>query len=80
MPFLALSNIYIQFDTKNFMLKSYSIDEAIPITWYIETINKHKFAKVVLDENSEMFVVYIAALEVSEPAIYPSRFLLLVVL
>lgn len=38
------------------------IIEALSSTSQIELINKKKFTKVVLDKNSETFVVYVAAL------------------
>ena len=36
-------------------------------------IDKHEFARAALDENSETFVVHVAALEALELAIHPSR-------
>ena len=64
MPFLALSNANIQFNTKSFTWRSYSTAEALPTNRRVELIDKHDFAKAVLDENSEMFVVHVAALGV----------------
>ena len=66
MSFLVLSNIDIQFDTKNFNWKSYSIAEALFTIRQVELIDKHNFAKVALDENSEMFALHIASFEVPE--------------
>ena len=71
--FLALNNADIQFDTESFTWRSYSTAEALPTTKRIELIDKHKFVKVALDENSETFVVHVAALEALEPTIHPSR-------
>ena len=62
--FLALSNVNIQFDTISFTWRTYGTGKALPITRRVELINKHNFAKVALDENSETFIVYIAALGV----------------
>lgn len=39
--------------------------EALPTTSQVEFINKQEFAKTTLDENSEIFVIYVAALEVA---------------
>ena len=64
MPFLPLSNIKIQFDIKSFIWRSYSTDKALPITKRVELINKYEFAKAALNENSETFIVHIAALGV----------------
>ena len=73
MPFLALSNADIQFDTESFTWRSYSAAEALPTTRRVELIDKHEFAKAALDENSETFVVHVAALEALEPAVHPSQ-------
>ena len=72
MPFLSLSNADIQFDTESFTWRSYSAAEALPTTRQVELINKHEFAKVALDENSETFVVHVAALEALKSAIHSS--------
>ena len=64
MPFLALSNANIQFVTESFTWKSYSTAKVLPTTKQVELIDKHNFAKTALDENSESFVVHIAALGV----------------
>ena len=73
MPFLALSNADIQFDIESFTWRSYSTAEALPTARRVELIDKHEFAKAALDENSETFVVHVAALEALEPAVHPSR-------
>ena len=39
--------------------------EALPITKRVELINKNEFANVALDEESETFVVHVAALKAS---------------
>ena len=72
MPFLSLSNADVQFDIENFTWKIYSIAEALPTTRWVEFIDKHIFVRAALDENSEIFVVHVAALEVLELAINPS--------
>ena len=63
MLFLALSNADIQFDTESFIWRSYIAAEALPTTKRVEYIDKHEFARAALDENSETFIVHIAALE-----------------
>ena len=47
----------------------------MPTTKQVELIDKKKFVKAALDENSETFVMYVAALEVplSGMTIHPSR-------
>ena len=61
--FLALSNTDIQFDTESFTWRSYSIAEALLTTRQVKLIDKHDFAKVALEQNSETFAVHVAALE-----------------
>ncbi len=75
MPFPALINTDIQFDAESFTWRSYSTTEALFITRRVELIDKHKFAKAALDENSEAFVMHVATLEVpvSAMSIHPSR-------
>ena len=53
-------------------MRTYSTAEALSTTRRVELLDKHKFAKAALDENSETFVVHVAALEALELAIYPS--------
>ena len=79
MPFLALSNADIKFDTESFTWKSYSATKALLTTRQVELIDKHNFAKAALDENSETFVVHVAALgiqgatEAAGMPIHPDR-------
>ena len=73
MPFLSLSNADFQSSSREFNWRSYIIAEALPITRQIEVIDKDKFARTVLDQNSEMFVVHLAALNNLELAMHPSR-------
>lgn len=63
MLFLALSNAYVQFDIKKFSWRFYIIAEALSTTSGIELINKREFAKVALNKNSEIFVVYVVILK-----------------
>lgn len=63
MSFLALSNADIRFGTQSLIQRSYTTIELLLITNKIELINKWEFAKAALDENFEIFVVHIAALE-----------------
>ena len=63
MPFLALSNADIQFAEKELTWRFYTVAEALPTTKRVKLIDKKKFAKAALDEQSETFMVHIAALE-----------------
>ena len=73
MPFLALSNVDIQCRAERLTWRSYTAAETLPISRWVKLIDKHEFAKAALDENSETFVVHIAALEAQEPAVHLSR-------
>ena len=72
MPFLTLSNADAQFVEKELTWRSYTTAEALPTTKRVEFINKKKFAKAALDENSKTFVVYVTSLNLV-PGIYPNR-------
>ena len=73
MSFLTFSNISIQFHTESFIWKSYSIAKTLLIARLVELIDKYKFAITALDKDFEIFIVYIAALKVLEPVVYPFR-------
>lgn len=64
MIFLTLSNANIQFIEKKLIWRYYIIAEALPTIKYIELINKKEFAKTVFDAESELFVLYLAALKI----------------
>ena len=72
MPFLSLINADFQFNAREFNWRSYITAEALPTARQVELINKHEFAWTVLDENSETFVMHVAALSNRELAIHPS--------
>ena len=72
MLFLTLSNADIQFVEKELTWRFYTTAEVLPTTKRVELINKKKFAKVVLDEKSETFVVHVSSLKLS-PGIYPNK-------
>ena len=75
MPFLTLSNANIQFTEKEFTWRSYTAVKALPTTKQVELIDKKEFAEAALDEESETFVVHIAALKAPlvGMVIHPSR-------
>ena len=75
MPFLTLSNADIQFLKEQLTWRFYPAAEVLPTTKRIELIDKNKFVKAALDENSETFVVHVAALgaPLSDMTIHLSR-------
>lgn len=62
---------------KKLTQRSYTATEALFITKQVELIDKKKSAKIILDENFDTFIVYIAALEalpeITEMTIYFSQ-------
>lgn len=61
--FLSLGNIDIWFaEIGEFILRNYTITEALSTTQRVVIINKKKFAKLALDRNAEILVVHIAFL------------------
>lgn len=58
-PFLLLSHMDI-----NFQAATNTIAEVLPIMRPVQLIDKYKFTNIALDENSEIFVVHIAAIKV----------------
>ncbi len=75
MLFLSLSNTDVKFaELEKLIWRSYIVAEALPITSRVELIDKKEFAKAALDENSETFVVHVAAIELpTAMLIHPSR-------
>ncbi len=47
--------------------------KALPTTSQVELIDKREFAKVAIDENSEIFVMHMSALDIAELLIHPSQ-------
>ena len=74
MLFLTFSNADIQFAERKLTWRSYTTDETLPTTQRIELINKKEFAKVALDENIKVFVVYMNSLSLgSKMTIDPAQ-------
>ena len=72
MLFLTLNNSDIQFVEKILISKSYTNTKVLPTTKQVELINKKRFAKMTLKENSETFVVHMGFLNLV-PRIYLDR-------
>ncbi len=73
MPFLVFSNANVQFGTEELTWRIHTAAEALLTTSQVELIDKRKFAKVVVDENSETFVIYVSTLDVAESLIHLCR-------
>ncbi len=75
MPFLSLSNADVKFaELGKLTWRLYTPTNALPTTSRVELIDKKEFAKATLDENSETFVVHVAAIELlTTMPIHPSR-------
>lgn len=72
----------IQFDKGSFTWRAYTISDTLPVPRRVELIDKHKFAKVALNKNSETLGIYIAALKTSQSVmqVHPSQAALLAAL
>ena len=72
--FLTFSNANIQFAEKKPTWRFYTTKKALSSTQKIELINKEKLAKAALNENIEVFMVYISFLSLgSKITIYLAR-------
>lgn len=63
MIFLTFNNANIQFIEKKLIWRFYTTIKALPNTKQIDLTDKNEFAKVVLNKESKMFVMYVAALK-----------------
>ena len=63
MLFLTFNNADVSFLEQELTWKSYIIDKALPTPKQVELIEKKEFTKAALDEESETFVMHVAALE-----------------
>lgn len=72
-PIHSLNNIDVEFtETRGLIRRMYTIIEAIPTNQRVKLINKYNFVNAILNKNSEIFVIYVAALKASEIAIHTS--------
>ena len=62
MPFLALSKVEINFAKRELNWRTYNLNEALPTTKQVQTIDPKEIAAVALVLNKEAFVVYVAYL------------------
>ncbi len=63
-PFLSFNNADVEFaELKKLTWRLYTVAKALSTTSWVELIDKRKFAKTALDENSKTFIVYVSALE-----------------
>lgn len=67
--FFTLSDVDIWFTEKELIWRSYTTAEILSITGTAELINKRGFATAALDQNPEIFVIYIVALDALPGAI-----------
>lgn len=80
MSFLFFSNTKFQFTARKLTWMSYTVNEALHIAKQVKPIDKHKFTKVGLDENSGIFVIHVIALKTLDYTIYLLHALLLATL
>ena len=72
MLFFTLSNADVQFSEKELTWKSYTIKKGFSTIYQVEIINGKEFAKEVLDENVEAFMVHVSSLRL-KMSIYLAR-------
>ena len=66
MPFLALGNADSKFtELEKLTWKLYMAVRVVLTTSWVEFIDKKEFAKTALNKNSEIFLVYVVALEIT---------------
>lgn len=68
MLFFTFSDTNIRFVEQKLTWRSYITAEDLSATKKVKLIDKKKFAKVALDENSVIFVENVAAIKTQEPA------------
>lgn len=64
MSFLKLSNADMKFAAWEITWRSYTIIKKLLTVKPIKQIDKHKFTQIALEKNSEIFIIYVTALEV----------------
>lgn len=80
--FLSLSNSNWEFSTKRVIKRLYAVAKVLLIAKKIELISKYKLVELVLDKDTNTFVIHVTVLETPESAIlmYYLRAPLLVIL
>ena len=73
MLFLKISNTDVAFGEGTLTWKSYTTNEALPTTKRVQLVNPKKFVLVVLNADSETFIVHVAIREQKEMAMDPGR-------
>lgn len=66
MPFFVFSNLNREFSVKKLIWKLYTIFKILSIVQKLERISKHKFAEIVLDKNTNIFITHVTTLEAPE--------------
>lgn len=67
---MAFSNSDIQSYTESLIWRTYSFAGLFAISRQVKLINKDKFVKLCLDENSETFVVHVVAMKILDSSIH----------
>ena len=62
MLFLTFGNVNVQFARKKLIWRTYTTKKALPTIRQVKLINQKEFAKVALDKNIEVFMIYISSL------------------
>lgn len=70
MAFLTFSNTDVSFAKKKFTWNTYITAEALLTTKQVKFINKQKFVKAMLNNNSKTFVVHVTFLSLVSTLIH----------
>ena len=73
MLFLTFFNTDIWFAEKKLKWRGYLTPKALPINQRVKLIDKREFAAVVIDENAEIFMVYVVGLSTPTMPVHLSR-------
>ena len=73
MLFLKISNADVVFGKETLTWKSYTINEALPTTEWVQLVDPKEFVIAALDVDSEAFIVHMAIREQEEISVHAER-------
>lgn len=72
MSFLTLSNVQIDFNDRELRQRLYTPAEILLTTHRVKLVGKKEFATLALSPDNDTFVIHIASITSSDPAVNPS--------
>lgn len=67
---MTLNNRDVQFVKKELIWRLYTLTKTLPTTKQLEIIDKKEFAKAIIEQNIEIFVVYVTSLYLGQITIH----------